>query len=224
MTRRSLALSLSFALAAFAPAAFAAQGDIEKVNGSITVEDGQRQGNLETVNGSIRIGSNARVAGAETVNGSITVGAGVQSGGLETVNGSIRVADRVTMNGGVSTVNGSIFVDRGGNIRGGVETVNGAIGLVDTDVSDGIETVNGDVTVGVGSHVRGGIHYEKPSVQWISLSKPRKPRVVIGPNAQVDGSLVFEREVTLYVHDTAKIGPVTGATAVRFSSATPPAQ
>ena len=221
MTRNHLALILSLFLVATAPA-LAKDTDIEKVNGSITVEESGRQGNLETVNGSIRIGANARVADAETVNGSITVAAGVQAGGLETVNGSIRVADRVTMNGGVSTVNGSIFVDRGGNIRGGVETVNGAIGLVDTDVSDGIETVNGDVTVGVGSHVRGGIRYEKPSAQWITLHKPRTPRVVIGPNAQVDGPLVFEREVTLYVHETAKIGPVTGATAVRYSGATPP--
>ena len=29
----------------------------------------------------------------------------------------------------------------------------------------------------------------------------------------VDGPLVFEREVELYVHNTAKIGAVTGATA-----------
>lgn len=215
-----LALSLSLALAA--PAAVAAERDIDKVNGSITVDAGERYGDLDTVNGSITIGAGARVADVETVNGSIRVSENVQAGGLSTVNGSIRVGSGVTANDDVSTVNGGIFVDRGGTVRGDVGSVNGAIGLVDTDVGGGIETVNGDVTVGVGSHVRGGIHYQKPGKQWISFGKRKPPRVVIGPDARVDGPLVFEREVVLYVHGSARIGPVSGATAVRFDGATPP--
>ena len=42
--------------------------------------------------------------------------------------------------------------------------------------------------------------------------------------AIVDGPLVFERKVELYVHSSAKTGPVTGATPVRFDGATPPGQ
>jgi hypothetical protein len=99
--------------------------------------------------------------------------------------------------------------------------VNGAIGIVDTDVSGNIETVNGDVTVGVGSHVRGGLHYSK-NHSFITFGKQRIPRVIIGPNAQVDGPLRFEREVVLYVHSTAKTGAITGATAIRFDTPTPP--
>ena len=128
----------------------------------------------------------------------------------------------MTIGDDVETVNGSIFIDRGGNVGGDIETVNGAIGLVDTDVAGGIATVNGDLTVGIGSHVRGGIHYEKPGTQLISF-KRRDPRVVIGPDARVDGPLVFEHSVSLYVHETASIGPVTGATAVRYSGARAPA-
>ena len=217
-SRCLLALSLAVAI----PATLAADRDIDKVNGSISVDAGERYGNLDTVNGSINIGAGARVADAETVNGSIRVSENVQAGGLSTVNGSIRVSTNVTMNDDVSTVNGSVFVDRGGSIRGGVETVNGAIGLIDTDVDGGIETVSGDVTVGASSHVKGGIHYEKPGKQWISLGKRKPPRVVVGPNARVDGPLRFEREVVLYVHGTARIGPVTGATAVRYDGPTPP--
>lgn len=41
---------------------------------------------------------------------------------------------------------------------------------------------------------------------------------MIGPDAVVDGPLEFEREVSLYVHRTAKIGAVTGATARSFDS------
>jgi len=156
------------------------------------------------------------------VNGSIRMEGGGQAGSLETVNGSIRVEDG-GRTGELSTVNGGIFVDRGGNVAGDIETVNGAIGLVDTDLSGGITTVNGDVTVGVNSHVKGGIHYTKPSSSWFSFNK-RDPKVIIGPNAVVEGPLNFERKVELYVHSTAKVGPVTGATAVRFDGSTPPGQ
>ncbi len=226
MTARKPLSLLPVALAlALLPAAALAQQDIDKVNGSITADAGQTYGNLETVNGSIRIGDNAQVRDAETVNGSIKVGASARTGDLETVNGGIRLQERVQVQGGVSTVNGGIFIGLGGNVADDVETVNGSIGLVAADVGGGIETVSGDLTVGAGSHVRGGIHYEKPSPQWFRINKKgRPPRVVIGPDAVVDGSLVFEREVLLYVHDTARTGAITGATAVSYSGDTAPTE
>ncbi len=222
MTRTHLTLALSTLIALASPLASAADG-ISKVNGSITVADGETQADLETVNGSIKIGDNARIKDAQTVNGSIAVGNNVQSGSLETVNGGIRAGTGLVASDGLETVNGSIFVDRGGSVRGDIETVNGAIGLVDTDVSGGIETVNGDLTVGVGSHVSGGIRYTKPTGNF-NLLKPREPRVIIGPNARVDGPLVFERAVKLYVHSSAKTGPITGATTIAFNTPTPPAE
>ena len=124
--------------------------------------------------------------------------------------------------GSVSTVNGSIFSDRGSQIEGGVETVNGGIGLVESRVGNDVETVNGDITVGIGSQVKGGVHVRKPNFS-VSLTASRKPRVIIGPNAVVDGPLQFEREVVLYVHRTARIGPVTGAEPIPFDTETAPA-
>ncbi|AMU96714.1 hypothetical protein [Xanthomonas citri] len=175
-----------------------ADEDVSKVNGKISADAGKTYGALETVNGSIEIG-----AGAQTKN-------------VETVNGGIRIGDNART-GGVETVNGSILAERGSQISGGVETVNGSIGLVGTELGKGIETVNGDITVGVGSHVRGGIEVSKPSFGF-SFQPSRKPRVVIGPDAVVDGPLHFEREVNLYVHRSAKIGAVSGATARSFDS------
>ena len=105
-----------------------------------------------------------------------------------------------------------------------VTLVNGAI-TVGTDSSTGtLETVNGDITVGIGSHVRGGIIVEKPDNTWFpfSFGKRDPQRIVIAQDARVDGALVFEREVKLYVHSTAEIGPVTGATAVRYEGDTAP--
>ena len=159
----------------------------------------------------------------ETVNGGIEAADDVGARSVSTVNGAIRFGKQARIDGDVETVNGGIFIDRGGNVRNDVTTVNGAIGLVDTDLGGGIETVNGDITVGVGSHVKGGIHVEKPSgnmgMQW---GKQRIPRIVIGPDAVVDGALVFERDVVLYVHDTARIGSVRGATPKPYNTATPP--
>ena len=128
------------------------------------------------------------------------------------------------MAGDLETVNGSVFVDHGGRVDGDIETVNGSIGLVDTDLAGGIATVNGDITVGIGSHVRGGITVEKPDNTWFpfSFGKRDPQRIVIAQDARVDGALVFEREVKLYVHSTAEIGPVTGATAVRYEGDTAP--
>ncbi|SKA16861.1 hypothetical protein [Novilysobacter spongiicola] len=224
MTRHRNALStlaLAIALAAIPPA-FAAQDDISKVNGAIRVDDAGRAGDLDTVNGSIKVGTGAQSGDAETVNGSITVADDAVVGGLSTVNGGIKVGTNVRMGDDVGTVNGSVFIDRGGRIDGGVETVNGAIGLVATEVTGDIETVNGDLTVGINSHVRGGIRYSKPNVSFISFSRKREPRVVIGPDARVDGPLMFERDVKLYVHETATIGAVTGAEAVSYSGSRAP--
>ena len=224
MIRPRIAL-LTLALATAAPLALAAtDNSIDKVNGSIDAEAGQAYGSLETVNGSIRIGDGARTGTAETVNGSIKAGNDIHSRGLTTVNGSIHLGTHAQVGGDIETVNGGIFVDRGGRVAKDITTVNGAIGLVGTDLAGGIDTVNGDITVGVGSHVHGGIKVEKQNTNWlpIHIGKRTPPRIIIGPDAVVDGSLVFEREVKLYVHDTARIGRVTGATAVRFSGAQPP--
>jgi DUF4097 and DUF4098 domain-containing protein YvlB len=204
----------------------AGQEDIDKVNGSITASAGQAYGDLETVNGGIRIEAGARTEDAQTVNGSIKVAERAQTGDLGTVNGGIRLEREAQVNGSLETVNGDVFVARGGRVSGGVSTVNGAIGLVQTDLGKDIETVNGDITVGIGSHVHGGIRIEKPTSSWlpIGIGKRRPPRIIIGPDAVVDGPLVFEREVRLYVHKSAKIGTVTGAKAVPYEGVRVPEQ
>lgn len=217
MKRTSTALLLTLALATPAMA----QESISKVNGSVHANAGQTYGELETVNGSINIEDNATTRGASTVNGGISVGNGAKTAGLETVNGGIKAGHKVQVDGDVETVNGGIFFDRGSRIRDDISTVNGGIGLVGTDVGGGIETVSGDITVGVDSHVKGGIKVEKPKGKF-NFNNKRPPRIVIGPNAVVEGPLVFEREVVLYVHSSAKTGAITGATAKRFDTATAP--
>ncbi len=209
-----LALTTSFAAPAFA------QEDIDKVNGSIVAEAGRTYGELDTVNGGIRVERGAVAESAETVNGGITLEEDARIETVETVNGGIKLGAGAAVAGNASTVNGGVRLDEGGRIGGRVSTVNGMIELERAQIERGITTVNGDITIGEGSTVRGGIHVEKPS-GWFNWGKQRKPRIVIGPNATVEGELRFEREVELYVSESAKVGKITGATAKRFSGATP---
>jgi DUF4097 and DUF4098 domain-containing protein YvlB len=221
MNRTLLSLALVAASGLVSGLAFAQHStmparDIDKVNGNITAQAGQAYGDLSTVNGGIDLERGTRAEDVETVNGGIEAGADVAAGDVSTVNGGIRFGQRARIAGSVETVNGGIYVDRGSRVQRGVATVNGAIGLVDTDVGGEIETVNGDVTVGAGSSVKGGIHVEKPGRMGLQWGKQRVPRIVIGPGAVVEGPLVFDREVVLYVHASARTGAIRGAVARRY--------
>lgn len=203
------------------PLVLAKGKDIDKVNGAIRTEAGIEYGNLDTVNGSISIEQGTRADSASTVNGSIDVDDNASVGSLETVNGGIDIGAAVVVSDDVATVNGVIDIERGSRIAGKVETVNGRIELEGAEIGRGIATVNGDISIGADSVVRGGLRVEKPSVGWFNFGTSKKPRVVIGPNAVVEGTLDFEREVDLFVHTSAKIGRVEGATAKAFSGNEP---
>lgn len=195
--------------------------DVSKVNGAIEIAADQRAGDLSTVNGSIRIQPGAAVGEAETVNGSIALGERGAAESLETVNGTVKVDAEARVTEEVQTVNGSVTLGRSADVQGGVRTVNGDIRLDAAHVAGGIRTQEGDIEVGAGSRVEGGIRVEKQGGGFHFSLWKSTPRIVIGPGAVVQGALEFEREVELYVSDSATIGEVKGAKAVRFSGPEP---
>ncbi len=242
---RTIALILSFALLAGCvnaensssghrsgnPAAdFGLNNDVtagdsgaQTVNGSIRVPAGQKSGNVGTVNGSIHVDSNAGVGDATTVNGSIGLGAHATAQALKTVNGEITLDEGARIEHGIVSVNGALVLHQGADVTGKLQNVNGHIELDDAHVGGGISTVDGDIDVGAHSRVEGGIVVHKRDSGWFSWSGPQKPpRIVIGPGAVVKGDLRFEQPVHLYVSDTASIGPVSGASPIKFSGASPP--
>jgi DUF4097 and DUF4098 domain-containing protein YvlB len=189
------------------------------VNGSIHVPAGLHSGALGTVNGSIHIDDNASVGSASTVNGSIDMGAKSSANSLSAVNGGIVLGSDARVSGGATTVNGEMSLKSGAEVGGALRNVNGHITLNGAHVAGGLRTVGGDIDITGPSRVEGGIHVEK-SGGWFNLDT-RKPRIVIGPGAVVDGELRFDRDVQLYVSDKATVGSITGATAVRFRGAQP---
>jgi hypothetical protein len=209
-------------LALFLPlAAVAADNDVDKVNGSVQVDAGQHAGDVGSVNGSVHIGDHAVVQKASTVNGSVDLGAQARAAELGTVNGAIRLASGSQVGGKVEAVNGAIILAQGAQVDGHLSNVNGAITLDAAHVAGGLETVAGDITVGAGSHVEGGILVDKPNNGWFHWGSERKPVVVIGPHAVVQGTLEFRRDVVLKVSDSAQIGTVKGATVERFHGDAP---
>jgi DUF4097 and DUF4098 domain-containing protein YvlB len=193
------------------------------VNGSIHVPAGLRSGALGTVNGSIRIDDGATVGAARTVNGEIEVGAHARADSVNTVNGRVTLAAGAHVSREVTSVNGALDLESGAEVGGDLKNVNGQITLNTAHVGGGLTTVAGDIEVTGESRVEGGIFVQEPA-DWFggSSHRPRKPRIVIGPGAVVRGNLRFEREVELFVSERATVGPISGATAIRFAGDRPP--
>ncbi|WP_206606130.1 hypothetical protein [Steroidobacter cummioxidans] len=189
-------------------------GSVETVNGSIRLEDSVQAGDIETVSGSIDIGRDATVGDIETVNGGVTLGRNTKADSIQVVNGRLRLDEQVEVRGNVTNVNGGITLAKGARIGGHLENVNGNIEVQGATIGAGIRTTTGDIEIGSGSRVDGGIHVAKPNSVGI-FSNKRKPRITIGPDAVVNGTLKFDREVELRISDRATVGKIVGATPIK---------
>jgi DUF4097 and DUF4098 domain-containing protein YvlB len=201
-------------------------GGATSVNGSITIgADAVVTGGVKTVNGSIRVDSGASIENATTVNGGVKIAANVTADNLSTVNGAVKVGETSTVDGEIEAVNGGISISKGAKVSRDVSNVNGQIQLSGAEVGGDVSTVTGDVNVEDRSVVKGDLIVEKPGNWGWGNSKQRKPRIVVGPGSTVEGVIELEREVELYISETANVGGVTGAMsmddAVRFSGESP---
>ena len=143
------------------------------------------------------------------------------------VNGSVDVAAGTSVSDDVEAVNGDLNLATGSAVNGSLTNVNNHITVDGAHVGQGITTVNGDIDVTGNAVVDGGIKVKKPNdngLFGIHFSSDHIPRITIGAGATVNGPLTFERPVKLYISDQAHVaGPITGAEAVKFSGAAPPA-
>ena len=196
------------------------------VNGSISVgENAVVSGSLNTVNGTVRVDAGATIENASTVNGAVRISDNVRSRDLSTVNGSVKVGESATVDGEIEAVNGSITLQKGSSVADDVSNINGQIELSGAEVGGDVSTVTGDINVVDGSVVKGNLIVEKPSNWGWGKSTKRKPRIVIGPGSSVVGNIDLEREVELFISESATVGGVIGVMAmddaVRFSGDRP---
>lgn len=198
-------------------------GGDSTVNGSIDVGSGAIvSGGLETVNGGIRIESNAQVEDVQTVNGRIRLASGVTAGEVESVNGTISLDQQASAES-VSVVNGKIRLDPGARVANDVGNVNGEIEISGAEIGGNLSTVNGDVMLTENAHLRGDLIVERPG--GFNWDDGRDPRVVVGPGVRIEGEIVLEREVELFISESAEVGAVTGVMTIedaeRFSGDRP---
>ncbi|MDH3613045.1 MAG: hypothetical protein OEU90_13410 [Gammaproteobacteria bacterium] len=192
------------------------------VNGSISVGEGAVvTGTLKTVNGKIRVDENTTIEDAVTVNGSLGIADGVKADNLSTVNGSVSVGEDCTVDGEIGTVNGRIKLEKGSKVAQDVGNVNGDIELAGSEVGGNVKTVSGNVDLSEAAVIKGDLIIEEPSMWSFGNKSSRVPEVVIGPGSAVEGTIRLEREVKLYISESAKVGGVEGemsmSDAVRFS-------
>jgi DUF4097 and DUF4098 domain-containing protein YvlB len=195
------------------------RGDATTINGDVDVGTNAdaSDSNFKTVNGRIVVRDGAQVNDCATVNGSMKVGEGAVAGDLRTVNGDLRVGRDSRVEGRIQLVNGSVELSPGAFVDGDVGTINGKIEMHSAQVDGDLSNVNGGMLITQGSEVRGDLTVREAGDDRHS----QPPVIVIGPDARVLGSLVFERPVELHVHVSAEIGEVTGAEVNRFSGNEP---
>jgi hypothetical protein len=182
-------------------------GGLSTINGAIRVgANAEVEGTLATVNGNASIGEKSTVASVQTVNGRIEIAHAARAAELQTVNGSISLLPNAHVTGDVSTINGSISLESGARVDGKASAINGLITL-DNAEAGSIVNYNGGMHLKDGSVVFGELRVRRPS----DPDQGSPPRIIIGADCRVEGPLVFEREVELFVHETAEIGSVRGA-------------
>jgi hypothetical protein len=141
---------------------------------------------------------------------------------MKTVNGSISLAARAEVSGDIESVNGALTLAPGSKVGGALINVNGAISVDGAQVGGGLRTVNASIKLVNGAHLDGGILMKKAN-GFLSSDKSRPPRVVIGRDVTVNGTLKFEREVRLYISDkAAHVGTIEGATPISYQGDNPP--
>ncbi|WP_147306727.1 MULTISPECIES: hypothetical protein [unclassified Wenzhouxiangella] len=205
---------------------------------SFTLADGStHDGDVSLINGRIEIGSDCEVKGEiSNVNGRIQIGGGSRALDISNVNGRIELGEGVAIDGDVSSVNGRIELGRGSRVTGELESVNGQISADGVEIDGQVSSVNGSIEMrdsraeslvtnnssimlDEGAFIAGALTVRKS--QGINFNAGSPPKIVIGREVTVEGPLKFERDVELFVHETATVGEITGAEAVHYSGDEP---
>jgi len=187
-------------------------GNLDSVNGGITVGNNAEAGNIDTVNGGIRVGKGSKVGKIDAVNGGISLDDGATAVSVDTVNGGFKGGTEVKILQSLESVNGGISLKAGSSIGRDIENVNGKIHLDGVSVAGNIDTVNGPIELKGATKVSGKLIVRKTQSNWCFWDcDSHKPIITIGPDVEVQGGLLLEREVELHIDPNAKIGPIEHA-------------
>jgi len=192
-------------------------GDVRNVNGAITIGSATRLNALRNTNGAIEMAEGVEAESVQSTNGRIRIGRGsAVSADVGNTNGPIELAEDVTVGGSVETTNGPVRIASGARISGTVSSRNGPIAMTAARAGD-IDGANGGIELLDGTVIEGGIHVRETR----GTDRSGTPRIIIGRDVVVEGPIRIEREVELYVHESARTGDISGAEPIRFSGDRP---
>ncbi len=220
------------------PAGSSRPDGFKTFGGDITIEDGAtiQKGDLSTVKGAIMVGDNASVNGIDVTNGSISIGDNSMAERVSTGSGDISVGDNSTVRS-LEAGKGSITVGAGSTVANNVKTGSGSITIGDgSSVTGYVESTRGQVTldgakvggnviahakglhIDNGATVAGYVHFKKAAGV---MEGKDVPVVILGKNINIAGTVTFDRDVKLYVHDSATTGDIAGAEPMAYSGDEP---
>lgn len=192
-------------------------GDVSNVNGSISIgRECRITGNVRNVNGRISVGPESQAGAIRNTNGAIALDQGASVERITSTNGAIDLGENVRVAGNVENTNGRIVTASGTRIGGTVESLNGRIQMVGSQAA-GLSTSNGGVELLDGTRIDGELHVRRTRGTVASGAS----RIIIGPDVVVTGPVRIEREVELYIHESATTGEISGADPIRYSGDTP---
>ncbi|PCI76724.1 MAG: hypothetical protein COB20_09830 [SAR86 cluster bacterium] len=125
--------------------------------------------------------------------------------------GAIHIGENVRISGTVSNVDGDINMPDGGTVGRDVASTNGDIYLAEA-------VIEGTVRAG-----RGSIRLQNTSIMEdliIGQSDGgfvNSASVFVGPHTEVVGNIVVYNGINLYVHESALVGEIYGATPIYYS-------
>jgi hypothetical protein len=157
---------------------------------------------------------------ADTGSRSVRVPAGTAVGVIDTGSGSIELGAGSSVRGKIDSGSGSVDFN-GVTVEGPIDTGSGDISLVDCQLRDDLRTTRGEVKLEGSTRVDGDLIIRKSKCWGICWGDDQPTRVIIGAGASVAGEIRSERETELWVHETARIGKVSGAEVKRFSGERP---
>jgi DUF4097 and DUF4098 domain-containing protein YvlB len=213
--------------------------NIDTGSGSVELSPGASSGRIDTGSGSVRMGADAQARVIDTGSGSIRLASGARTEAIDTGSGSIRGADRVLIDGDIDTGSGAVELGSGSTVRGNIDTGSGSVELTGVIVEGKIDTGSGDITLidcqlrddlvstrgevklEGSTHVGGDLIIRKSKCWGFCWGENEPTRVVVGAGASVAGEIRSERETELWVHQSARIGKVSGAEVKRFSGERP---
>lgn len=197
--------------------------DLKSVNGGIRVGKDYVLGDVSTVNGRIQLGPNTQADTVRSQNGDVQVDPGSRLQKLHTVNGHQRLIGTHIV-GNVSSVNGSIHLEDECRVDGDLITNNGRVFVEHSEVRRNFEMGDGSLelyhaTIAGDLVVRKKSFWEHVSLDLMFDIFP--PRIIIGPHSRIEGRLVANRRIELYVHETARVASIEGVEARYYSGERP---